>query len=421
MCFATGVYSSVLFSPRNPKVQPKKLVSTKLPKQIKDSPTQDKWSVLQRLTRDQKYPDTVYVVRLHTGQLVSRPSAVNLCLVSEDGTSILHRVQSVYEHKTPQEQMQEICSVVGSEAGAACALVLNNPQKKIYTGGPIYKERFRSDRVDEVVFVGPELGKLAGILVGPESGAWVLDEVEVTSSRSQLTHHFLCQDRLGAGGTSAAYLTPIPANAVVYGRGNSAIVLTNPFVQSALNAVSIASENKLVEFDAFENRIPIACAALTVLGFGLLTSTGCYPDATVFAFYSTIGAAVTMGLESFVTDSQTGWVKTALSRTSGYSPQSNTQDFGNLSEKASLLNKEATMIGFFFRLAMYTSFLLSFLYLASHLELLVDDPNAFVADTKITAVSWFGALHYFFCRSFLSAQNFATVNREASVRQRRQA
>lgn len=41
--------------------------------------------------------------------------------------------------------------------------------------------------VDEVSFVAPELGSLAAIMVAPEGGSWVCDEVDVYSSRSNHT------------------------------------------------------------------------------------------------------------------------------------------------------------------------------------------------------------------------------------------
>lgn len=41
--------------------------------------------------------------------------------------------------------------------------------------------------VDEVSFMAPELGPLAAIMVAPEGGSWVCDEVDVYSSRSNHT------------------------------------------------------------------------------------------------------------------------------------------------------------------------------------------------------------------------------------------
>ena len=48
----------------------------------------------------------------------------------------------------------------------------------------------------------------------------------VSSSRSRHTDRFVCRDALGASGQSAGYLSPLPQDAVVYGSGESAVVLT---------------------------------------------------------------------------------------------------------------------------------------------------------------------------------------------------
>ena len=73
---------------------------------------------------------------------------------------------------------------------------------------------------------GPELGPLASLMVAPEEGSWRVDEVTVSSSRSRLTDRFLCRDPLGSSGQSMGFLAPVPQDAVVYGSGESAVVLT---------------------------------------------------------------------------------------------------------------------------------------------------------------------------------------------------
>lgn len=50
--------------------------------------------------------------------------------------------------------------------------------------------------VDEVSFRAPELGPLSALLVGPEAGCWVCEEVDVSSSRTGHT------DRCVWGATS---------------------------------------------------------------------------------------------------------------------------------------------------------------------------------------------------------------------------
>lgn len=81
--------------------------------------------------------------------------------------------------------------------------------------------------MDEFVFVAPELGVLVGVLLGPELGAWYCDEVNVASSRAHRSQRFVCRDTLGGrGARPAAWLTPVPAEAVVYGSGDAAVILS---------------------------------------------------------------------------------------------------------------------------------------------------------------------------------------------------
>jgi hypothetical protein len=127
--------------------------------------------------------------------------------------------------------------------------------------------------VDEVSFCAPELGPLAALLVGPEAGRWVCEEVDVSSSRTGHTDRwvgragrvggvlllgllhsgllqyfelelttclpalacpclplpcrFVWREALGEGcNEAAAYLKPVPPGAVVYGTGDSAIIIS---------------------------------------------------------------------------------------------------------------------------------------------------------------------------------------------------
>ena len=47
--------------------------------------------------------------------------------------------------------------------------------------------RFQEGAVDEVSFLGAELGPLASLLIGPECGAWSVEEITVGSSRTRHT------------------------------------------------------------------------------------------------------------------------------------------------------------------------------------------------------------------------------------------
>ena len=63
-------------------------------------------------------------------------------------------------------------------------------------------------------------------MVAPEEGSWRVDEVTVSSSRSRHTDRFVCRDPLGSSGQSMGFLAPVPQDAVVYGSGESVVILT---------------------------------------------------------------------------------------------------------------------------------------------------------------------------------------------------
>lgn len=54
-----------------------------------------------------------------------------------------------------------------------------------------------------------------------------MDEITVSSSRSRHTDRFVCRNCLGCkGGERAGFLTPVPADSVVYGSGENAVILS---------------------------------------------------------------------------------------------------------------------------------------------------------------------------------------------------
>lgn len=111
-------------------------------------------------------------------------------------------------------------------AGANCDLALKSSGSKA-TASPSVSQRFLQGDVDEVSFLGPEIGQITALIVGPESGSWNLDEVTVTSSRTDQTTLFVCRDMLGGRSKDgAAFLTPVPLNTVQYGSGASGVFLT---------------------------------------------------------------------------------------------------------------------------------------------------------------------------------------------------
>ena len=85
-----------------------------------------------------------------------------------------------------------------------------------------------------------ELGPLASLLLAPEEGSWGVDEVTVSSSRTGHTDRFVCKEPLGAAG--AGFLSPVPPGAVVYGSGETAVVLTK--VRARWQAVQLGGSHR---------------------------------------------------------------------------------------------------------------------------------------------------------------------------------
>ena len=139
-----------------------------------------------------RHPQTVYTLRVHTG--LKRGSALDdynagvlVCLVGSDGAAYLARLQPLADPESREQELLQVCSSLDgdSDAGANCRLVLHSigKQRKAGSGSSsssaalAVKRRFQEGSVDEICFVGPELGPLAGMLIAPEAGRWVLDEV----------------------------------------------------------------------------------------------------------------------------------------------------------------------------------------------------------------------------------------------------
>lgn len=181
---------------------------------------------------------TVYTLRLATScdrgaALDDYNAGILVCLVGQDGDAFLHRIQPLADPESRRQELQDVCTGLdggGGTAGANCRLALNKVAAAVAAGSadsPAQRRRFQEGSVDEVCFLGPELGPLAGLLVAPEGGRWALHEVDVASSASGLSSRFICRGPLGGrDGTPAAFLAPVPEGAVVYGSGEAALVLS---------------------------------------------------------------------------------------------------------------------------------------------------------------------------------------------------
>ena len=92
--------------------------------------------------------------------------------------------------------MHGLIQVNDASLGANCSLA-SAPESGVASPGMISsstprppKARFQEGMVDEVSFLAPEMGPLAGVLVGVECGTWMMEGVTVSSSRT--THIDRC-------------------------------------------------------------------------------------------------------------------------------------------------------------------------------------------------------------------------------------
>jgi hypothetical protein len=114
-----------------------------------------------------------------------------------------------------------VLQIVGPEGGASCDLL---PPQTPVSQSNVIKRRFQRGSVDEISFVGPNLGSLDALVIGPEMGKWQLDEVIVSNSREALTQRFVWRDGLSEEG--AMFLTPLPKDSIIYGSGDQAIIMS---------------------------------------------------------------------------------------------------------------------------------------------------------------------------------------------------
>lgn len=214
-----------------------------------------------------KAPQTVYTVRISTGStrgsaMTEGRAGVWLCLINRDGAAFLHRATPLSDPEVIEHELIEICQSANKEAGANCKNL------SLHRGKAAIKQRFQTGSVDEVCFLGPELGPLAGLMVGPEQGGWQVDEITVVSSRTGHVDRFLCRQRLGyRADKQAEYLTPVPSESVVYGSGETAVVLSKDQA-AALHAMGMMGYRELKGRLMSTTAFLVACGSLIAFSAG---------------------------------------------------------------------------------------------------------------------------------------------------------
>ncbi|BDA45841.1 hypothetical protein COCOBI_07-6280 [Coccomyxa sp. Obi] len=240
---------------------------------------------------------TLYTLRFSTGfgrgcGLTTPGAGVQICLVGQDGQAMLHRISPINDPVEAEQDAMAICKVLDKAAGVDCKFVLQAAaNSRARSAAP--KQRFQEGAVDEVSILGPELGPIASLMIAPEEGSWRVDEVTVWSSRTKHTDRFVCREALGYNGVSAGFLAPVPADAVVYGSGESAVILSRE--QAAmLHAAG------MLDYCALKDRILVTTAALVAAGSSLCYSLGGWPATEPFLAGGAVGLAYQSMLQANV-------------------------------------------------------------------------------------------------------------------------
>lgn len=101
----------------------------------------------------------------------------------------------------------------------------------------------------------------SGLLIGPESGTWNLDEVLVQSEATGETMKFICRKELGTKTDPAALLTPLPHGTVLYGSGSTALHLTSEQAEE-MQKTNLESYRSLKQNILFVNALLVSVGSV---------------------------------------------------------------------------------------------------------------------------------------------------------------
>eukprot|EP01025_Chloroclados_australasicus_P066264 TRINITY_DN9096_c0_g1_i6.p1 TRINITY_DN9096_c0_g1~~TRINITY_DN9096_c0_g1_i6.p1 ORF type:complete len:341 (-),score=20.05 TRINITY_DN9096_c0_g1_i6:118-1140(-) len=248
-----------------------------------------------RILFSQKSIGKLYKVQIQTGDkrgssLKDVNSGVLLGLVSEDCQLVLQRIKPVYDLEDYTNQSDEILQF----------LRLDQQQNRQT------KTRFLQGQTDFECFEAPQLGDIAGILIGPESGSWYLQEIEIQYDDKVL--RFICNKLLGEGGDcSAEYLPALGPDVVMVGQGTSASYITKE------EAVQMQAQN-MAHYTRYTQDSLKLLAIIITLGTAVLGLNDQYDSAKAFAVGGILGGLQQLQLQKKIdaqlsdSQSQNRWI-----------------------------------------------------------------------------------------------------------------
>lgn len=236
--------------------------------------------------------ESIYRVALTTSNNVDSDfSDINvgilLCMIGENGNSIIHRIPAI--SSAPQALSEDTAKTVQRTFNHL---------------------RFQRGSVDIVIFRGPDIGQLAAVWIGPESGSWRLgglnvmvippsqsvgnpvDNLENLNSRNlRLYYSFRTNDvLLGEDGDSAAELRPFKMQEL---SGNDIWMRPlNPSAFATMETTQVVSgmqQESLKEYKDLKFSLLLYDAVLVACGTSIAAIAGSQEISNGFAIGGVLG------------------------------------------------------------------------------------------------------------------------------------
>ncbi|CAN4114124.1 unnamed protein product [Withania somnifera] len=209
--------------------------------------------------------NSLYKVKVQTSSaygsdLTDMNSEVLLCLIDENGDSILQRISAGLEN-APSVQLQ------GSDL-----------------------LHFQRGSVDEFIFEGPILGKLAAVWISPESGQWRLGGLSITvisllcsesvgnaknlSDCTAVQYDFDIDDVMLGEKSNSSMMEFRPCSLTEFSQNNIASLSEKTLPSSSVGTQNISNEDSMKEYADLKLSLLLYDAILTVAGSSIAFLAG---------------------------------------------------------------------------------------------------------------------------------------------------
>eukprot|EP00890_Picochlorum_soloecismus_P002357 jgi/Picsp_1/3121/NSC_05962-R1_protein len=221
-----------------------------------------------------KRQKTVYTLRISTSadrgsSFDDTSSGILVCMIGHSGDAFLKYIPCLEDVADLDSQLRAMClDAEDIPVGVDCSMIMGSPAPPRDGSNGYSRIRFQSGDVNEISIVGPDLGELEALIVGPQSGTWGCEEIVVSSSaeKERASTKFVCTEHRSLLGSdpmhSATYMFAVPLGTVVYGQGESAKIL------SASEALELAAKN-MSWYNDMKKKLLFYTATVGIMGISL--------------------------------------------------------------------------------------------------------------------------------------------------------